>query len=214
MGDYETPVTELARCEGELRKKAEEDAATDKYSQKWRNVRAGIKKSAQQSLAKKARTKVGKLFFLKLMGKRAKAVAGPEYRAKAKAFAPSCAPRGRRRGALWQSRQPTATQSARPRRRRRAMARAGPSTWPRRRRRRPRRRRRTCRSQPPTTGTRAAKASTPWAAGSPSGTSLASSRRAGCMLSASAGSNAQPVEEQEGAGGSACPLDGGGRRGQ
>ena len=47
---------------------------------------AGIKKPAQQSLAKKARTKVGKLFFLKLMGKRAKAVAGPEYRAKAKAF--------------------------------------------------------------------------------------------------------------------------------
>ena len=29
---------------------------------------------------------MGKLFFLKLMGKRAKAVAGPEYRAKAKAF--------------------------------------------------------------------------------------------------------------------------------
>ena len=86
VGDYETPVTELARYEGELTEEAEEDAATDKYSQKWRNVRAGIKKPAQQSLAKKARTKVGKLFFLKLMGKRAKAVAGPEYRAKAKAF--------------------------------------------------------------------------------------------------------------------------------
>jgi hypothetical protein len=86
VGDYETPVTELARYEAEFTKEAEEDAATDKYSQKWRNVRAGIKKPAQQSLAKKARTKVCKLFFLKLMGKRAKAVAGPEYRAKAKAF--------------------------------------------------------------------------------------------------------------------------------
>ena len=86
VGDYETPVTELAQYEGELTEEAEEDAATDKYSQKWRNVRAGIKKPAQQSLAKKARTKAGKLFFQKLTGKRAKAVAGPEYRAKAKAF--------------------------------------------------------------------------------------------------------------------------------
>ena len=86
VGDYETPVTELAQYEGELTEEAEEDAATDKYSQKWRNVCAGIKKPAQQSLAKKARTKAGKLFFQKLTGKRAKAVAGPEYRAKAKAF--------------------------------------------------------------------------------------------------------------------------------
>jgi hypothetical protein len=87
VGDDETPLAELARHEAEITKEAGEDAATDaKYSRKWRNVRAGIKKPAQQSLAKKARTKAGKLFFLKVIGKRAKAVAGPEYRAKAKAF--------------------------------------------------------------------------------------------------------------------------------
>ena len=32
VGDYETPVTELAQYEGELTEEAEEDAATDKYS--------------------------------------------------------------------------------------------------------------------------------------------------------------------------------------
>jgi len=43
-------------------------------------------KASAAALAKKARTKAGKLFFLKLIGKRTKAVADPEYRAKAKAF--------------------------------------------------------------------------------------------------------------------------------
>ena len=40
-------------------------------------MRASIKKPTRQSLAKKAQTKAGKLFFLKLIGKRAAAVADP-----------------------------------------------------------------------------------------------------------------------------------------
>ena len=49
-------------------------------------MRTAASKPAQQAQVKKARTKAGKLSFLKLTGKRAAVVVDPGYRVKARAF--------------------------------------------------------------------------------------------------------------------------------